>query len=152
MMKKDVTVVVEDRLIIVNGDALEIPGGIVRAPGHEGLRALQWHGTSGELEFEGRERPLGFDDYKDSVKPYVDQHANRSAELLAEWSRPENVKARRIEAIGAELDELDAKSVRHIRASLAGTATEADKAALAEIERQAENLRAELRGLTEGDD
>jgi hypothetical protein len=47
-------------------------------------------------------------------------------------------------AILAELDALDRRSARAIRAVVAGTATDDDKAALAKIEHEAIALRARL--------
>ena len=50
-------------------------------------------------------------------------------------------------AILAELDALDKRSARALRAVVAGTATDDDKAALAKIEDEAIALRARLAGL-----
>lgn len=50
----------------------------------------------------------------------------------------------RIAAIRAELDEIDLKSVRPLRAKLAGTATAEDDRILSELEARAAVLRAEL--------
>lgn len=52
-------------------------------------------------------------------------------------------------AILAELDALDRRSARALRAVVAGTATEEDKAALAAIEAEAVSKRARLAGLEE---
>lgn len=49
-------------------------------------------------------------------------------------------------AILAELDALDRRSARALRAVVAGTATDEDKAALAKIEHEAIALRARLAG------
>ena len=43
-----------------------------------------------------------------------------------------------------QLDEIDAKTTRSMRAVLAGTATKADKDYLAELEEQAQQLRKQL--------
>ena len=48
------------------------------------------------------------------------------------------------EAVKAQLAEIDRAAVRPIRAILAGTATDEDRARLEELERQARNLRSEL--------
>ena len=48
----------------------------------------------------------------------------------------------------AELDRLDLQAVRPLRAIVAGTATEADRQKLAEIEKQATQLRQELANIT----
>ena len=50
-------------------------------------------------------------------------------------------------AILAELDALDRRSARALRAVVAGAATEEDKAALASIETEAVSLRSRLRSL-----
>ena len=50
-------------------------------------------------------------------------------------------------AILAELDALDRRSDRAIRAVVAGTATDVDKAKLIEIETKAITLRARLAGM-----
>ena len=50
-------------------------------------------------------------------------------------------------AILAELDALDRRSTRALRAVVAGTATDDDKAALAAIEAEAVSKRARLAGL-----
>ena len=50
-------------------------------------------------------------------------------------------------AILAELDALDRRSVRSLRAVVAGTATDEDKAKLAAIEAEAVSKRSRLAGL-----
>lgn len=156
---RDVTAVVADSLIVVDGEALEIAGGIVLAPGHEGLWALQWHGGQGELEFADRtSRDLPASAWRLEVKPYVDQweaqkaaneaeEARRRAEAEAEWNRPENVRARRIEELKSRLSAIDYASMRAVRAIASGTASDADRTRLAELEAQAEEVRADLRAL-----
>lgn len=57
---------------------------------------------------------------------------------------PNIEKNARIVAIRAELDDIDLKSVRSLRAKLAGTATAEDDRILNEIEARAAVLRAEL--------
>lgn len=54
----------------------------------------------------------------------------------------------RTESIKYELSQLDLAAVRPMRAIMAGTATDEDKAHLAEFEMQAEKLRAELAEIT----
>lgn len=55
----------------------------------------------------------------------------------------EEVEVKKLDIQG-QLDALDIKSARSLRAIAAGTATEADKAYLANLETQAVTLRAEL--------
>lgn len=50
----------------------------------------------------------------------------------------------RAEEIRAELAEIDSLAVRPLRAIVAGTATDEDRARLAELEARADKLRAEL--------
>ena len=56
----------------------------------------------------------------------------------------EQAEARRRADIMAQLDALDLKCIRALRAIQAGTDTEADTARLAELEAQAEELRKQL--------
>ena len=56
----------------------------------------------------------------------------------------EELTQQRIKEIQSLLTANDLASVRPLRAKLAGTATEADDARLAELEEQAQALRAEL--------
>ncbi len=53
-------------------------------------------------------------------------------------------------AILAELDALDKRSARALRAVVAGTATDGDRAILAEIETKARSLRVALVKLQDG--
>jgi len=61
---------------------------------------------------------------------------------------PEQVKASRIAEIYDQLDSLDKKSVRPLRAITAGTGTEDDTSKLQDIEMTTSNLRTELAELT----
>lgn len=54
------------------------------------------------------------------------------------------IKAAKISALNAELDALDRKAIRPIRAEMAGTATVEDIARLSELEKSAVAIRAEL--------
>lgn len=56
----------------------------------------------------------------------------------------------RIGEIKAELNGLDTKSARPLRAVLAGTATDEDRARLTELETEAQKLREEMAGLEAG--
>lgn len=63
----------------------------------------------------------------------------------------EKIKAKqnalRVEVIKARLAEIDEESIRPLRASIAGTADDYDVNKLQELEKEAEELREELRGL-----
>ena len=59
----------------------------------------------------------------------------------------ESIRERKAAEIVAELDALDKRSTRALRAVVAGTATDEDKAKLAEIETEAVSKRSRLAGL-----
>lgn len=65
-----------------------------------------------------------------------------TAEEIAEKEKEAHKKE-----LMAQLDELDLKAIRSLRAIQAGTSTEADTAKLAELEEQAAAIRAELKDL-----
>lgn len=68
--------------------------------------------------------------------------------LLERPEKPQSVlDQEKREAIQAKLTLVDAKSTRSLRAVVAGTATEDDKAYLAGLEQEAARLRAELAAL-----
>ena len=78
---QDVTVIVEDRLIIVDGRAIQsdnsTPNAFTLPKGHhEGLRALQWHNGAGDCECaekgQAHNHSFGADKYEEYVKPFVD--------------------------------------------------------------------------------
>ena len=85
----------------------------------------------------------------------VEQNHNKGYEIketentLEAWGYTaeeigEQKEARRRADIMAQLDALDLKCIRALRAIQAGTDTEADTARLAELEAQAEELRKQL--------
>lgn len=100
-----VTVVPADNLIIVDGKALVFP---FDAPTN--LHALQWRGDTGHTEWtDGPNKPLTAEDYDEQVVPFMklwqDEKARLEAEAAAaeaEYSKLENVKARKLAAIDAE--------------------------------------------------
>ena len=59
----------------------------------------------------------------------------------------EQVKAKQIATLKEQLNDLDAKSTRSVRAILANTATEDDRTFLAGLETQAEAIRQQIRDL-----
>lgn len=65
-----------------------------------------------------------------------------TAEEVAEQEKQAHKKE-----LMAQLDELDLKAIRSLRAIQAGTGTEQDEQKLAELEEQAAAIRAELKGL-----
>ena len=64
-----------------------------------------------------------------------------------EEEKAEREKQRQKDELIAQLDELDRKCIRSIRAIQAGTGTEADTAKLAELEAQAVEIRRQLQEL-----
>ena len=105
-MKSDVTVVAEDNLIVVDGDAIEFQYGLRIPKRRENLWALQWHSGKGELELKGEGNQF-FDEteYELEVQPFVDQWEREKDRLVKEeerqrlldeieWNKPENAAAR----------------------------------------------------------
>lgn len=87
----------------------------------------------------------------------VEQHHQNGYELretdaaLEAWGysaeeRQEQAEQKRRADIMAQLDTIDLKCIRALRAIQAGTGTEADQERLAELEEQAEELRKQLNG------
>lgn len=66
---------------------------------------------------------------------------------VAETADAVTKRAVRRAEIAAQLEAVDGASVRPLRAKMAGQGTPADDARLAELEKQAKALRAELAGL-----
>lgn len=62
-------------------------------------------------------------------------------------AKPEPTKEEKIATLKQELSSLDEKSIRSVRAKLAGTATQEDEAFLAQLEEQAETLRQQIKDL-----
>lgn len=101
-----VTVVPEDRLIIVDGEAL-----FFNYDATDGMHALQWDGTAGHIEWKDmvENQLLSADDYDSVVAPYVtmwqaekDRLAAEAAAAEAEYNSLPNVKARKLASIDAE--------------------------------------------------
>lgn len=105
-----VTVVPADRLVIVDGLALNLD---FAAP--ERMHALQWDGEKGHIEWLGSgdeppyNEPLDADSYADQVACYVDvwqkekdRLDKEAAAAEAAYNSFENVKARKLAAIDAE--------------------------------------------------
>lgn len=68
-MKEHVTVIPEDKIILVNGEALSCEFDAIA-----GFHALQWHDGKGELEIieNGKISNVAIKSYTSEVKPYVD--------------------------------------------------------------------------------
>lgn len=109
-----VTVVPGDKLIIVDSEAIVFDAPI---PAPSNLHALQWNGTSGEIEWEDDYNwPLEAEAYEDEVAPYValwqaekarrekaaaEAEAARLAEYNGEEARFERLRAERDRRIAA---------------------------------------------------
>ena len=120
-MANDVTVVVEDKLILVDGKAIKFENGFNLASGHEHLWALQYHNGRGEIEFaDDYDLNQQFDStsYDEEVKPYVDQfeaEMNRLNEIMRiqekneedEYNRKYNVEQREREKRDTLIAETD---------------------------------------------
>lgn len=104
-----VTVVPSDKLIIVDGEAIVFEEPFA-APAN--LHALQWNGTSGEIEWtDDYNWPLELEAYEDEVAPYVAlwqaEKARRekaAAEAAEEYNSLANTKARKLAEINAACD------------------------------------------------
>lgn len=107
-----VTVVPDDRLIIVDGHAL-----CFDYPSLDGIHALQWDGECGHIEWEyGPNQPLEAADYDGQVAPFVElwqaekarleqaateAEAARLAEFNSEGSRFERLRSERDQRLAA---------------------------------------------------
>lgn len=117
-MKKQVTIIPADKLIIVDGVGYELN---FSAP--ESLHAIQWLGTSGHCEYTDTRanKALTAEDYEAEIAPYVVLWEAEKARLEveqakaeAEYNKPENVAARALQAAKAERADLVEKSTVEI--------------------------------------
>jgi hypothetical protein len=146
-MYTDITVIPVDNFISVDGKALFFT---FLAP--QEMHALQWHNGSGHIEYsDGRSNAvLTADEYATAVTPYVQAWEEEKARLEEEANRlptPEELVAVRKAEILAQLMEIDADSIRPLRAIADGTATDFDREKLAALDSEAADLREELAGL-----
>jgi hypothetical protein len=82
----------------------------------------QWEAA----EAYAKENPELVDEYQEPVPPPRDEKAERTTEILT------------------RLSQIDREAIRPMRAALAGTSTMYDTDKLAELEQEADELRAEL--------
>ena len=103
-----VTVVPADRLIIVDGEAL-----FFDYPAPEGVRAIQWRGDAGHVEFTAGKPNVDLteENYAAEIAPYVTLWEAEKARLAAEAEAEEaarlaeyNSEAARFERLRAERD------------------------------------------------
>ena len=156
-MKNQVTVIIDDKLIIVDGRALNVNFTIPQNA-HEGLRAIQWHNEKGNAECVqdglAHNHLFGADKYDEYVKPFVDLW--EAQKIVEDIPTPEptpeaiaeKIKQNRINEINQELNAIDLKSIRPERSLRVGRGTDFDTQRLLELEIQANALRAELAGLS----
>lgn len=142
-----VTVIAPDKLVLVDGEALELPEFYF----DETLHAIQFDGQQGHIEFSTKDGGVSTAPVSElEVRPYVEAWQAEKARIEAivppELTKIENAQ-QRIAEIQQELASNDLASVRPLRAKIAGTAKEADEARLNELEKQAQALRTELAAL-----
>lgn len=111
-MPTTVTVVAEDKIILVDGVALHFDFQIP-----DNVRAIQWRDDAGHAEYAdgSPNRPLSAADYETEVAPYVAlweaekarleaEAAKAEEERQAEENKPENVRARKLAEINAKCE------------------------------------------------
>lgn len=143
-MRSHVTVIPEDRLIIVDGQALETA---FSAP--EGLHALQWRQGGGHIEWlNGPNQALTAEDYDRQVRPFVQAYENELARLEeAAGPTPEQAMAARIDEIDAAIRALEQKAIRPMLAIRAGLAEPYDQERITELITAIIDLRCERQRL-----
>ncbi|MEZ6855001.1 hypothetical protein [Halodesulfovibrio aestuarii] len=143
----NVTVIPADKFIQVDGVGFEP----VEFEYDEGVHAIQWDGVNGHIEFVTSDGGIMTTPVSQmEVQPYVDAWQAEKARLdaLENAQAEEDETQQRIAEIQDLLVVNDLASVRPLRAKIAGTATPEDDARLAELEEQAQALRAELATFT----
>lgn len=89
--------------------------------------------------------PLGYKIENDALVKMTDEELLESGQFtLAEYNESKKQK------ILSELDSIDKKSTRSVRAILSGTGTDEDKLILEDLENKANDLRSQLKQLDEG--
>lgn len=108
-MKKQVTIIPADKLIIVDGVGYELD---FSAP--ENIHAIQWLKSSGHCEYidGSANKELTAEDYEAEIAPYVElweaekaRIEEEQAKADEEYNKPENVAARALMAAKAERAE-----------------------------------------------
>ncbi|WP_430735468.1 hypothetical protein [Halodesulfovibrio aestuarii] len=143
-----VTVIAPDKLVLINDEALKLS----EFDFDEYLHAIQFDDQYGHIEFQTPDGGVSTAPVSAfEVQPYVEAWNAEKARLDA-IVPPEPTEAEIVEQRIAEIQQAltanDSASVRPLRAKAAGTATDADKARLVELETQAQALRSELVALT----
>ena len=83
-------------------------------------------------------------------EPVEDENGNLIDITVAKAAVFEQSNENKIEELKAQLDEIDRQAIRPLRAIAAGTDTEEDTKMLADLETQAETIRAKIAELSEG--
>lgn len=104
-MRKDVIVIPEDNLIIVDEIPLKFP---FEAPSN--LHAIQWHDEERHMEWiDDFNHPLTESDYPEDVEPYVKLWEAEYQRILEEQNRPltfQESKARKLSEINTACDSI----------------------------------------------
>lgn len=100
--------------------------------------------TREELE---NNKYMKFDNIVESVEDYVLYKGEYLPKAEAEARQAAAEKAARLADLQKQLDVLDLKAIRALRAISAGVGTEADTQKVAELESQAEYVRQQIREL-----
>lgn len=87
---------------------------------------------------------MKFDKIEESAEDYVLYNGEYITASEAEERQAEEERQRQRAELLAQLDTLDLKAIRSLRAIQAGTATSADREKLAQLEAQADELRKQL--------
>lgn len=120
----DVTVVPQDKLIIVNGAAVRVDFEVLEC--HKDMHALQWHKNEKHVEFKDDfNQQLDESLYEEEVAPYVaiwqeerDRLDAEAAAAEAEYNKIENVKARKLQELNAGLSAARSDSKASIESSV----------------------------------
>lgn len=139
-----VTVIASDKLVLINGEPLELP----EFDFDESLHAIQFDGLCGHIEFESSDGGVCTAPVSEfEIQPYIEAwnvEKERLDSVIPQETTEAEKAQQRITDIQQQLTTNDLASVRPLRAKVAGTATEFDDARLVELEEQAQALRAEL--------
>lgn len=90
-----------------------------------------------------------FDRIEETAEDYELYNGEYLTATEAAERRAADEKAAHIAELQKQLDTLDLKAIRALRAIQAGTGTEADSAKLSELEAQAEEIRRQIQELKE---
>lgn len=88
----------------------------------------------------------------DRFEEIIDESGNLTDIISIPSAASEQTAEERTEELKAQLDEIDRQAIRPLRAIAAGTAAEEDREILAELERQAEEIRKELALVSQAED